>query len=212
MKSLLWILVVLTLTSLSAHAQVPGSKCKPIAERNVDGCWILASVPVGDLPNKPLFWHLDVYPSKEAADKAKSENGTVVGSLGRIWLLTLGEKQLRPPKAKHIATIGPIPFDASKKLTAQYMEAEMAPGWQTEAHRHPGPEVWYTEQGDTCLETPKGKQVSSKGKPVIVPEGEPMRLTVIGKEKRRSLVMVLHDSAKPWAAMIHDWTPKNLCR
>lgn len=212
MRSLLSVAFAVALSCIFVPAQVPGSKCKPVSERNGDGCWILASVLVGELPNKPLYWHLDAYPSKKAAEKANGERGTVVESLGRVWLLRLGKKELRAPGGKHIATIGPIPFDASKKFTAQYMEAEMAPGWQTEAHRHPGPEVWYTEQGDTCLETPKGKQVSSKGKPVIVPEDEPMRLTVIGKEKRRGLVLVLHDSTKPWATMIHDWTPKNLCK
>lgn len=38
-----------------------------------------------------------------------------------------------------------------------------------------------------------------------------MELSTIGKEKRRAVVLVLHDSAQPWVIMAHDWTPKGLC-
>jgi hypothetical protein len=34
------------------------------------------------------------------------------------------------------------------------------------------------EGGETCLETPEGKQVGKKGVSVIVPGGQPMKLSV----------------------------------
>lgn len=213
MKTLSWIIALVAISTLTVSAQEPQSKCKPVAFRNGEGCWILTSVPIGELPNRPLYWHLDVYPTREAAEKAKGEHAAVVESLDKVWLLTLAEREWRARrKGKHVATIGPLPVEQGKEFTAQYMEAVMAPGWQTPMHTHPGPEVWYTEQGETCLETPRGKQVGKKGVPVIVPAGEPMRLTVTGKAQRRSLVLVLHDSSQPWNTMIHDWTPKNLCK
>jgi quercetin dioxygenase-like cupin family protein len=65
----------------------------------------------------------------------------------------------------------------------------MNPGMETRLHRHPGPEAWYTEGGETCLETPEGKQVATKGVSLIVPGGQPMRLFT-GTELRRFLVLV----------------------
>jgi len=45
----------------------------------------------------------------------------------------------------------------------------------------------------------------------IVPGGPPMRLSAIGTVQRRSLVLILRDSTKPWAMLATDWTPKGLC-
>ncbi len=99
------------------------------------------------------------------------------------------------------------------KYTAQYMEAIFTPGMTAAAHRHSGPEAWYTLTGETCLETPEGKFVGrAGGEYVIVPGGRPMHLTAIGTETRRSLVLVLHDSSQLPRTPAHDWMPKGLCR
>jgi quercetin dioxygenase-like cupin family protein len=80
------------------------------------------------------------------------------------------------------------------------------------AHTHSGPEAWYTLAGETCLETPQGKQVGRPGQYVIVPGGPPMHLTATGSEQRRSLVLILHLSSKPTTTPEHNWTPKGLCK
>ena len=80
------------------------------------------------------------------------------------------------------------------------------------AHTHAGPEAWYTLSGETCLETPDGKQVGrAGGPPVIVPGGPPMHLTATGTEKRRALVLILHEASKPATTPARDWVPKGLC-
>jgi hypothetical protein len=48
--------------------------------------------------------------------------------------------------------------------------------------------------------------------PVIVPGGPPMLLTATGAEQRRALVLILHESSKPPTTLVHDWTPKGLCK
>jgi hypothetical protein len=45
------------------------------------------------------------------------------------------------------------------------------------------------------LETPEGKQVGKKRLSVIVPGGQPIRLSATGTEQRRSRVLVLHGIA-----------------
>jgi hypothetical protein len=146
-----------------AFAQTGFAGCLPVNERtNEVGCWILASVPVGRLPPRPLFWHLDKFSTSALAEKAREKPGTGLQSLGKVWLLTIAEAGWRPKGGEHVAEIGPLPVNADTKYVAQYMEAIMNPGMETRLHRHPGPEAWYTEGGETCLETPEGKQVGKK--------------------------------------------------
>jgi quercetin dioxygenase-like cupin family protein len=196
----------------SASAQGVYADCLPVSERtNEIGCWIIANQPVGQLPQRPVFWHLDKFATRAAAEASKDARGTVVQALGKVWLLTISEAGWRPAGGERVAEIGPLVVSPGTKYMAQYMEAIMTPGMKTRIHRHPGPEAWYTESGETCLESPGGKQVGQKGVSVIVPGGQPMKLTVTGKEQRRSLVLILHDASQPATSMATDWTPKGLC-
>lgn len=173
----------------------------------------MARQPIGQLARSEIFWHLDVYPTRAAADAAKGPRGTVIDSLGKIWLLSIEEAGWRPAGGERIAEIGPLPVIAGEIYTAQYMEAIFAPGMTAPTHTHPGPEAFYTLAGETCLETPQGKQIGrAGGQAVIVPGGSPMHLTSTGTEQRRPLVLILHESSKPPASIGHDWTPKGLCR
>jgi quercetin dioxygenase-like cupin family protein len=192
-----------------ASAQI----CRPIGERTGDaGCWITAHAVLAELPQAPVFWHLDAYPTRAEAEAAKGPRGTVVESLGRIWLLTIDVAGWRPAGGARIAEIGPLPVQSDARYAAQYMEAVFTPGMTAPAHRHSGPEAWYTVTGETCLETPTGKLVGrAGGSHVIVPGGPPMHLTATGTETRRALVLILHDSTQAPTTPEHDWKPKGLC-
>jgi len=168
---------------------------------------------VGRIEQGQVFWHLDVYPTRSEADKAKGPRGTVIEALGKVWLLTIEKAGWRPAlKGERIAEIGPLPVTAGEQYSALFMESISIPGRPSPIHTHFGPEAWYTLAGETCLETPNGKQVGrAGGPPVIVPGGTPMLLTAIGPEQRRALTLILHESSKP-PAMNHEWTPKGLCK
>jgi hypothetical protein len=197
-----------------ASAQpVPGGLCKPVAERTSEvGCWIVAHDPVGRIAEAQVFWHLDTFPTRVAAEAAKGPRGTVVEALGKVWLLTIAQSGWRAEGGARVAEIGPLPVKAGEAYSAQYMEAIFTPGMTAAAHAHSGPEAWYTEAGETCLETPEGRQVGrAGGHYVIVPGGPPMHLTATGTEQRRSLVLILHESSKPATTRVTDWTPKGLC-
>ena len=198
--------------NVSAQA-VPGGVCKDVSERTGDvGCWILAHDKLGKLPSPPVFWHLDVYPTLAAAQASKTSHSTVLEAFGQVWLLTIDRQDWRPNKGQHIADIGPLPVDSSRDYSAQYMEAVFTPGMTAPAHTHSGPEAWYMLSGESCLETPEGKQIGrAGGKPVIVPGGLPMHLTATGTETRRALALILHDSSQPATTHVHDWAPKGLC-
>ena len=210
----------LAVTCIStAPSQAPPPKpqklesCKPVSERTgVDGCWIIASTPLGKLPASPVFWTLDVYLTKESAQAAASKNSTVVEALGKVWLLTVGDKISQSPNATRVTEVGPLLIKPGEEYTAQYRESIMQPGAVSRTHLHSGPEAFYTETGESCLETPSGTQVGRKGTDIIAPEGVPMELVATGPELRRGIVLVLHSSSKPHTTVVTDWVSKGLCR
>ena len=209
-----WIALACLVQTLAASHEAFAQICRPVGERTGElGCWITANAALGRLPQQPIYWHLDTYPARAEAEAAKGPRGTVVESLGKVWLLTIDVAGWRPSGGARIAEIGPLPVSADAKYSAQYIEAIFAPGMTAPAHRHSGPEAWYTLTGETCLETPAGKLVGrAGGAQVIVPGGPPMHLTATGTETHRALVLILHDSTQPPTTPDHDWTPKGLCR
>ena len=194
---------------------VPGDKCKPMSERTQEiGCWILADDSVGQLTKPEVFWHLDTYPTRTAAQADKGPQGVVVESFGKIWLMTISDEKWRSAHGNRVAEIGPLPIVAGEKYSAQLMEAIFPPGMTAAAHIHSGPESWYTLGGETCLETSDGRVQIGRagGPPVIAPMGLAMHLTATGSEQRRSIVLILHQSSEPATTMVHDWSPKGLCQ
>jgi quercetin dioxygenase-like cupin family protein len=205
--------IVLAGIGVSQDALAQGRACRPVADRTSEvGCWIMASVAIGAATSDRLFWHLDEFPSKGAADAAKTGKSVVLEALGKTWLFTIAEADWQPAAGTRTATVGPLVVKRGEQYTAQYMEAVWKPGTTSRVHRHPGPEAWYTTAGGICLETPAGKTVGRAGESTIVPEGPPMQLTAIGPEDRRSIVLILHASSQPDTNSADDWTPSGLCK
>ena len=215
-RAFFFCLLSLLCTGLAAQGvAVPGDPCKPASERTQEvGCWILAEDPIGQLTKPQVFWHLDAYPTRAAAQADKGPQGTVFESFGKVWLMTVEDEKWRPAHGNRIAEIGPLSIVAGEKYTARFMEAVFTPGMTAPAHIHSGPEAWYSLSGETCLETSDGRMQIGRagGPPVIVPMGLSMYLTATGTEVRRSIVLILHQSSHPPTTMIHDWTPKGLCK
>jgi quercetin dioxygenase-like cupin family protein len=208
------VLFVSASMAIPAVAQTHGT-CVPVSERNGRefGCFITAQEILSRLPEVPVYWHIDAFPSRAAAEAAKGANGTVVESLGRIWLFTIAGADWRPSGGNAMANIGPLPLVKADQITATYMEGVFQPGMSSEIHRHPGTETWYTLEGEMCVETPEGSQVQRAGGPnVIVPAGLPMELIGIGSSVRRSLVLILQDASQPRSVHASDWRPKGLCK
>jgi quercetin dioxygenase-like cupin family protein len=189
--------------------------CIPVSERAglSYGCFILTANPVGPLDPETAFWHVESFPTRAAAERAKGPRAAVVEAFNKVWLLTIAKSGWKTPGATHVAEIGPLPVQAGTAYTAQFMEAAFSPGMKTRVHRHSGPEAWYTLSGETCLETPQGAMTGrAGGSNVIVPGGPPMELTATGTQTRRSLVLILHDSSQPATTLTSDWVPKGLCK
>jgi quercetin dioxygenase-like cupin family protein len=195
-----------------AQQTPPGACNVPAAERKAEiGCYFDASQELGALPHGPWYWHLDTYPSRAAAEAAKGPRGAVVESFGKVWLYTIAEEGWRAGGSEHVATIGPLATELGRNYTARYMEAVFSEGMHSSTHRHSGAEAWYLLSGAQCLETPDGTITAHAGEGAVVPQGPPMRLSSVGTETRRSVLIVLHDSSQPWISYASDWQPRGLC-
>jgi hypothetical protein len=152
----------------------PSGVCKPASMRTQQvGCWILADDPIGRLTTSAVFWALDEYATRAAAEADKGPRGTVLESLGKVWLMAIENEKSQPVHGSRVAEIGPIPILAGENYSVQYMEAIFNPGMTAPEHTHSGPEAWYTLAGQTCLETSDGRVTVGRagGPPVIVPWG-----------------------------------------
>jgi quercetin dioxygenase-like cupin family protein len=208
-------IAALSLSILLWASEASAQKCIPATQQYGDqlGCWIIGDVDLGQLPQGPLFWHLDVFPTSADAEAAKGPGGTVIAAFEKVWLSTIADAKWRPTGGTQIGIIGPLPgVSKNEEYTAHYMETVTAPGRSSTVHRHDGPEVWYTLTGQVCLETPDGMGIGHAGESTIAPPGVAMIGTTVGSETRRSLVLVLHKTSGPWFTPAPDWTPKGLCK
>jgi quercetin dioxygenase-like cupin family protein len=188
--------------------------CLPAALRVVaqTGCWMTARRELGVPPGGKLYWHIDRFADRAAAEAARGPSGTVVESYGKVWLFSIAPDGLAPTPGERVAVIGPLPIDPDTKYTADYMEGTFSPGMRSIAHRHPGPEAFYNLEGEFCLETPGKKTVVGPGRSVLVDGGTPMQLTATGTVIRRSLVLILHPSSRLPGTPTFGWKPEGLCR
>lgn len=200
------------MTSGAPHAQT-GGVCIPVSERTTElGCFVHAEQRLRALPRGPLYWHIDRFPSRTSAVVARKANGTIVEILGQIWLFTIAGNSWHRSAGEHVADVGPLKLPEAKTFMATYMEGNFKPGMQSTVHRHPGTEAWFVLSGAQCLETPHGEYIGRPGAPaVIVPPGEPMLLTGVGKEQGHWLVLILMDATMPRGSPADDWTPNHTC-
>jgi quercetin dioxygenase-like cupin family protein len=200
--------------SWSVFAQTGGT-CIPVSERagGEFGCFITAREVFDRLPPGELYWLIDRFATRHDAEAAKGPSGTVVESLGHVWLFTIGTRGSATNGGERAAEVGPLPVIQANRYAAVYMEGVFKPGMASEVHRHPGAEAWYTLDGQMCVETPEGKQTQGPGgPPLVVRGGLPMELIGVGDKVRRSLVLILQDESKPRSTHASDWTPRGLCR
>ncbi|MDQ3817608.1 MAG: cupin domain-containing protein [Acidobacteriota bacterium] len=183
---------------------------------NSVGCQLLAKMQVSRFPEGPLFWHLNKFPTRAAAEAARGQAGMVVESDGWFWLFSFGPEGSAPRRGELVASIGTLKLTSDKLPPAKSYEvvaylAVMPPGTYSKTHTHPGPEAWYVLSGEQCLETPAGIMKARAGASMFAPPATPMSLTNSGKSIRRALFIVIHDANQPWSIPTEVWKPTGAC-
>jgi len=192
------------LTEVACVDVPPGEK------RPEFGCFNIARVTGLHFSQASVYWHLRAFPSRNAAEAAKSASGIVVEEDGRVWLSEFGPRDFAPRGGKAIAVIGPLQLPVAKSYSAVLSYAVMRPGDSSRVHTHPGPEGWYVLAGEQCLETPAGADRARAGGTTTVRPNIPMELNVTGTQLRRAFALVIHDSTQP-RGIPSDWKPSGAC-
>jgi quercetin dioxygenase-like cupin family protein len=174
------------------------------------GCFNIGVVTGIHFSQASVYWHLRAFPSRTAAEAAKSATGIVVEEDGRTWLSEFGPRERAPSEGEAIAMVGPLQLPAAKNYTAVLSYAVMRPGDSSRVHTHPGPEGWYVLAGEQCLETPAGAKSARAGETMAVPPNIPMELNVTGPTLRRAFALVIHDSAEQ-RGIPSEWKPTGAC-
>jgi quercetin dioxygenase-like cupin family protein len=208
------VLVALTAHTVPAQTSAPlHTRCDP-GERGPEfGCSVLAQLWVPSLPEAPLFWYIDAYPSRlEAqADAAGSETSVVVTAHDQVWLLTVAPRDWRGDARRRVATVGPLPVPLARSYRLMFLEGVFPPGVTIFTHKHSGPEAWYVLDGAQCVETPGGVLRTGAGEGMVVPPDVPMSLRAVGTSPRRVLTLFVHDAHRPATVPVDDWKPTGLC-
>ena len=114
---------------------------KPVAEKKITR-----------LPDGPLFWRIDNFPTLAQAQAAAGPTALAAEVAGKIWLFTLGPKSESPPGGSKVAEIGPVPPITAPEYLLRINRAGGPPGAKTPVHTHPGSEAFYVLAGKLGLE------------------------------------------------------------
>ncbi len=183
---------------------------RPGEKRPEFGCFIVAASKNLHFDQPTVFWHLRTFPARVAADAARSATGIVAEEDGRVWLSEFGPRELVLHGGEPVAIIGPLELSAAKTHTAELAFAVLRPGDRSRVHIHPGPEAWYVLAGEQCLETPAGARKAKAGESMFAPPNVSMELRITGTAIRKSLTLIIHDSAQAWG-LPSDWKPTGAC-
>ena len=195
------------------HVGVPG-RCEEKAKDGggAEGCFLNASLPLGRI-GPQLYWHIDRFADLASAEAARTSRGVVTVALGgQVFLQTITDQAgWKSLGGQRLSTVGPLPAPSGANLTARFMEATTSKPSSTFPHVHSGPEGFFLLEGAICVETPTGAQRADAGKSLVLPGAVPMQLSHAGDKVRRSLVLVVHPSTRPWIDRQPAWKPSGLC-
>ena len=180
------LLLVIALSSSAQQALV----IRPLAERKV-----------AELPSGELFWRIETYPTKEAAQSASGPWSLVAEAAGKVWLFTLGAAGGSSPGGTKVSEVGPIVRVVAPQYLLRINEASGPPGSVTPVHSHPGSEAFYVLAGEQSIRGPHGTLVVKAHTPAAG-HGAAMAMQVSssGTADLQSLVMFVVDATQPFSS------------
>ena len=161
---------------------------------------ILVEKKVLQLPDGPLFWRIENYPTLAQAQAAAGLWGLAAEFDGRVWLFRLG-----PPSGstggRAVVEVGPIPRVAAPEYLLRINTPSGPLGSTTIVHTHPGSEGFYVLRGDVCVRSPQGTiRIPAGRSEAGPPAGTPTQVSSCGSTDLRAFVMFLVDATKPFSS------------
>jgi hypothetical protein len=164
----------------------------------------LAEQRVGTLPEGPLYWTIETFPTAEAATAARSRWSLYAVVNGRHWLFTLGRPGPPTPGATRVAQIGPVAAPPATTWLLRINHAGGPPGARTRVHTHPGSEAIYVLRGEVTQHTAHGTERAGAGAALNAHAPEMvMQLASSGGADLEQLVMFVVDADRPFSPAAH---------
>lgn len=161
----------------------------------------LAEKKVSQLPDGPLFWRIQNFPTLAEAQAAAGPWGLAVESGGKVWLFKLGPAGEAAGGGDKVIEVGPLPRVAASEYLLRINEATGPTSSITAVHTHPGSEAFYVLAGEQCIRTPHGVMRVRAGQSVTGHEANtPMQVSSCGSTDLHALVMFLVDATKPFSS------------
>lgn len=163
---------------------------EPIAER-----------AVAQLPEGPLYWHVETFPSLAAARAAAGPWSLTAQHAGRAWLFTLGSRDDASRGGDVVALIGPVPVVPASNYLLRVNRAGGPPGAKTPVHSHAGSEAFYVLMGELSQRTPHGTVRVEAGQAMNGHGPDmAMQLTSSGTVDLDQLVLFVVDADRPFSS------------
>ena len=173
----------------------------------------LAEMKVKQLPNGPLFWRVENFPTLEAAKAAavpfrwnpdtvsyEGSPSLVAEVAGKVWLFTLGSKGGATPGGTQVAEIGPVPTVTAPEYLLRVNHGSGPPGSRTPVHTHPGSEAFYVVSGRLGQKTPHGVSHVDTGQTMNGHAADmPMEVFNSGTTDLTALIMFVVDATRPFS-------------
>jgi hypothetical protein len=178
---------------------------KPVAEKRVK-----------QLPDGPLYWRIENFPTLAQAqaaigpdrwnpDTVSYDGATSLAAevAGKVWLFTLGPKGGSTPGGTEVAEIGPVPPIIAPEYLLRINYGSGPPGATTPQHSHPGSEAFYVISGQLGQRTPQGVNHVDAGHTMNGHSaGMPMEVFNSGTAELSALIMFVVDATKPFSSPV----------
>ena len=141
-----WAAAVLGLSLSLSAALAQKFEIKSVAEKKIS-----------QLPEGPLFWRIENFPTLAQAEAAAGPTGLAAEVAGKVWLFTLGAKDGPSSGGSAVAEIGPVPPITAPEYLLRINSTGGPPGVKTPVHTHAGSETFYVLTGQLSQKSPHGE-------------------------------------------------------
>ena len=173
----------------------------------------VAQKKVAQLPDGPLYWRVETFPSLTDAKAAVGPDGwdpaavrhrtttaLIAEVAGKVYVVTLGSKGAATPGGAKLAEIGPQPPISGSEYLLRLNYGSGPAGSKTPVHSHPGAESFYVISGRLGQKTPHGIAYIDAGHTM---NGHVAHTTMevfnAGTTELHALIMFVVDASKPFS-------------
>jgi len=173
----------------------------------------VAQKKVAKLPDGPLYWRVETFPSLVEAKAAVGPDGwdpaavsyatktaLIAEVAGHVYVVTLGAQGSSTPGGTKLAEIGPLPPLSAPEYLLRLNYGSGPPGSKTPVHSHPGSECFYVISGRLGQKTPTGTNYVDAGQAMNGHLSDTtMQVFNAGQTDLQALIMFVVDAQKPFS-------------